>query len=187
MNSLFGNIKHISNQKLRSALPKYKRFLFDAIKNSSDKIVGIYGSRGVGKTTLMLQVLQELDFSTDEIVYISCDHPLFTNVSLFEFAEYFYTHGGKCIIIDEIHEAKNFEQELKSIYDFLDIKILFSGSSAVKITNASFARRYAMHKLPILSLREYCEMKLQANFQSYSFEEFLLNHENIAQEILISL
>ena len=55
-------------------------------------------------------------------------------------------------MIDKIHEAKNFEQELKSVYDFLDIKIIFSGSSAVQLTNASFSRRYAMLKLPVLSL-----------------------------------
>lgn len=187
MESLFGNIKHISNQKLRQKLPVYKRFLFERIKNGTDKIIGIYGSRGVGKTTLMLQVLQELNYASDEIVYISCDHPLFTNISLFEFAEYFYKYGGKCIVIDEIHEAKNFEQELKSIYDFMDVKIIFSGSSAVKITNASFARRYAMHKLPILSFREFCEIKLDVALPSFTFEDLLNSHENRTQEILNSI
>jgi len=187
MESLFGNIKHLSNQKLRQTLPVYKRFLFDKIKNGTDKIIGIYGSRGVGKTTLMLQALKEWDFASDEIVYLSCDHPLFTDVSLFEFAEYFYTHGGKCIVVDEIHEAKNFEQELKSIYDFIDIKILFSGSSAVKITNASFARRYAMHKLPILSFREFCELKLDITLPYFAFGTLLKTHEKSVQEILISL
>jgi hypothetical protein len=187
MESIFGNIKHISNQKLRQKLPSYKRFLFEKIKNGKDKIIGIYGSRGVGKTTLMLQVLQELDYASDEMVYISCDHPLFSNVSLFEFAEYFYNYGGKCIVIDEIHEAKNFEQELKSIYDFMDLKIIFSGSSAVKITNASFARRYAMYKLPILSFREFCEMKLDISLPSFTFENILESHENNVQEILRSI
>lgn len=187
MENLFGNIKHLSNQKLRQKLPNYKRFLFEKIKNGSDKIIGIYGSRGVGKTTLMLQVLQELNYASDELVYISCDHSLFTNISLFEFAEYFYNYGGKCIVIDEIHEAKDFEQELKSIYDFLNLKIIFSGSSAVKITNASFARRYAMHKLPILSFREFCEMKLDITLSSFSIENLLESHENIAQDILKSI
>lgn len=187
MESIFGNIKHISNQKLRQKLPSYKRFLFERVKKGADKIIGIYGSRGVGKTTLMLQVLQELDYAPDEMVYISCDHPLFSNVSLFEFAEYFYNYGGKCIVIDEIHEAKNFEQELKSIYDFMDLKIIFSGSSAVKITNASFARRYAMHKLPILSFREFCEIKLDISLPSFTFENLLESHENSVQEILRSI
>lgn len=187
MKDIFNVLKNISNQKLRLKLPTYKRFLFERVKNSSDKIVGIYGSRGVGKTTLMLQVLKELEFSTQETIYISCDHPLFSDISLFEFANYFYTFGGKCIVIDEIHEAKNFEQELKSIYDFIDIKIFFSGSSAVKITNASLTRRYAMFKLPILSLKEFCELKLNISLSSFSLEDILKNHENIAQAILVNL
>jgi predicted AAA+ superfamily ATPase len=187
MREIFEILKNISNQKLRLKLPTYKRFLFGKVKNSSDKIVGIYGSRGVGKTTLMLQVLKELDFKTSETIYISCDHSLFSDISLFEFANYFYSFGGKCIIIDEIHEAKNFEQELKSIYDFLDIKIIFSGSSAIKITNASFVRRYAMFKLPILSFKEFCELKLSLSLESFSLENILKTHENIAQEVLQKL
>jgi predicted AAA+ superfamily ATPase len=187
MREIFEILKNISNQKLRLKLPTYKRFLFGKVKNSSDKIVGIYGSRGVGKTTLMLQVLKELDFKTSETIYISCDHSLFSDISLFEFANYFYSFGGKCIIIDEIHEAKNFEQELKSIYDFLDIKIIFSGSSAIKITNASFVRRYAMFKLPILSFKEFCELKLSLPLESFSLENILKTHENIAQEVLQKL
>lgn len=180
-------LKNISNQKLRLKLPNYKRFLFDKIKNSTDKIIGIYGSRGVGKTTLMLQVLKELEFRASETIYISCDHPLFSELSLFEFVNYFYNFGGKCVIIDEVHEANNFEQELKSIYDFLDIKIIFSGSSAVKITNASFTRRYAMFKLPILSLKEFCEIKLDISLNSYLLEDIFKNHENISQDILEKL
>jgi predicted AAA+ superfamily ATPase len=187
MREIFEILKNISNQKLRLKLPTYKRFLFEKVKNSSDKIVGIYGSRGVGKTTLMLQVLKELDFKTSETIYISCDHSLFSDISLFEFANYFYNFGGKCVIIDEIHEAKNFEQELKSIYDFLDIKIIFSGSSAIKITNASFVRRYAMFKLPILSFKEFCELKLSLPLESFSLENILKTHENIAQEVLQKL
>ena len=187
MYKLLESAKKYSYQKFRLTLPTYKRFLYNNILISKDNIIGIYGSRGVGKTTIMLQVAQELDFKSDEMLYISCDHIIFSDVSLFEFVEYFYTHGGKCILIDEIHEAKNFEQELKSIYDFIDIKIIFSGSSAVKLTNASFARRYAMFKLPVLSLREFIELKLNIKIESINIDELVKNHENIANDIVTKL
>jgi hypothetical protein len=96
-------------------------------------------------------------------------------------------YGGKCLVVDEIHEAKEFEQALKSIADFTTLKVIFSGSSAVKITNASFARRYAMYKLPILSLREFCEIKLGIGLSSASLEQLTQNHEPLAQELLMRL
>ena len=187
MDRLLENAKKISYQKLRLKLPKYKRFLHNKILNSTDKIVGIYGSRGVGKTIIMLQIAQLLEFEQDELLYISCDHLMFSGVSLFGFVEHFYTHGGKVVLIDEIHESKNFEQELKSIYDFLDIKIIFSGSSAVQLTNASFTRRYAMFKLPVLSLREFIKLKLDISLSSISMNEIVKNHENISNDIIIKL
>lgn len=184
MDNLLENAKKYSYQKFKLSLPTYKRFLHSDVLHSKDKIVGIYGSRGVGKTTLMLQVAKELDIKPDEILYISCDQLIFSDVSLFEFVEYFYNYGGKCILIDEIHEAKNFEQELKSIYDFMDIKIIFSGSSAVQLTNASFSRRYAMFKLPVLSLREFCELKSDIKLDNYKIEDIITNHENLANSIV---
>jgi len=184
MENLLNNLKRLSYIKLNRELPTYRRFLFDEILQSKDKIVGIYGSRGVGKTTLMLQVARELQLSYDELIYISCDYPQFQGISLFDFVDYFYSLGGKCIIIDEIHEVKDFEKHLKSIYDFFDIKIIFSGSSAIQLTNASFARRYAMTKLPVLSFREFLELKLSYNFQTYTLEDIITSHEKIAYEQL---
>ena len=183
MVNLLESIRKISYHRLSIALPEYRRFLFENIYSSTSKIVGIYGSRGVGKTTLMLQVLQSFDYETEEVLYLSCDHPVFADVSLYAFVEYFYERGGKCLLIDEIHEAKNFEQELKSIYDFLDIKIIFSGSSAVKITNASFARRYSMFRLPALSLREFIELQLDIELDSYTLENLTSDHTAYADEI----
>jgi len=187
MENILNSLKRLSYIKLNKKLPTYRRFLFDDVLNAQDRIVGIYGSRGVGKTTLMLQVAKELQLSYDELIYISCDHPLLQDVSLFDLVDYFYSLGGKCVIIDEIHEAKDFEQQLKSIYDFFDIKIIFSGSSAIQLTNPSFARRYSMKRLPVLSFREFLELKLSYSFKSYRLEEILNHHENLSYEILDTL
>ena len=189
MKNLLNNLFELSYQKIKNHKQQYHRFLFDIIIKNNSKFSGIYGSRGVGKTTLLLQIANALELESDEILYISCDHPLLAGVSLFELAQEYSKYGGKCILIDEVHEAINFEQELKSIYDFLDIKILFSGSSAIKLTNPSFTRRYSMYHLPILSFKEYLELSLNINkpFQSYSFEELTKNHINIANTILKQL
>lgn len=187
MKSILNKLFELSNQKLNLPNSSYKRFLFENIKSSSSRFMGIYGSRGVGKTTMMLQVAKSLNFESDEILYISCDHPILADVSIFELIQEFYQYGGKFIFIDEIHEAKNFEQELKSVYDFIDIKVLFSGSSAIKLTNPSFTRRFPMYHLPILSFKEYLELTLGINLSSYSFEDILNNHSNISNQIINTL
>jgi len=173
--------------KLNQTLPLYKRFVYDDIKNSKAKITGVYGSRGVGKTTLLLQMLKEMDYKDDEKLYITCDHPMFLEVTLFDFVDEFSKYGGEVIIIDEIHKIKDFQTQVKLIYDFLDIKVYFSSSSAVEITNADFSRRYSMYHLPILSFREYLELSQDITLPSFTLDEILTNHQNIANIIIDTL
>ncbi len=187
MEKLFNDIFNLSITKLNKSVSKYERFLLKEVLSTKSNIIGIYGSRGVGKTTMLLQIAKKLNYKSDEILYVSCDYPIMSGVSLFELVEYFYKYGGKCILIDEIHEAENFQKELKLIYDLFDIKVYFSGSSAIKISDASFARRYAMKKLPILSFREFIELKVDVKLDSFSLDELLNNHLEIANNIINSL
>jgi len=187
LKNLLHNLFELSTQKIQNQKTLYHRFLFNVIANSDSKFSGIYGSRGVGKTTLLLQLATSFKLKNDELLYISCDHPLLAGVSLFELTQEFSKYGGKCILIDEVHEALNFEQELKSIYDFLDVKVLFSGSSAIQLTNPSFTRRYGMHHLPILSFKEYLELSLNIFFQSYTLDDIIKNHIEISNTILQKL
>ncbi len=187
MDNILERARQLSILKLSQKSPSYKRFLYETIKNSKSKIIGIYGARGVGKTTLMIQILKDLNLNVREAIYISCDHPLFTDINLFEFLDEFSKKGGRYIFIDEIHKIKDFQKHIKSAYDFLDLKIYFSGSSAISITDPDFSRRFSMYKLPILSLKEYIEIAYDIKLNSYSLEEILKNHEIISQNIITSL
>ncbi|MGE3301372.1 MAG: hypothetical protein AB7I39_13185, partial [Arcobacter sp.] len=73
-----------------------------------------------------------------------------------------------------------------AIYDVFDLQVLFSGSSSLQIENslADLSRRAVIHTLGVLSLREFCELQTNQTFQSYSLEEILQNHEDIAFQIL---
>ncbi len=173
--------------KQNQLLPDYKRFVFNDLLHSKARITGLYGSRGVGKTTILLQVLKELEFRDDEKLYITCDHPMFYDTSLFDFVDEFSKYGGEVIVIDEIHKIKDFQTQIKLIYDFLDIKVYFSGSSAVEITNADFSRRYSMYHLPILSFREFLEFEQSISLESFTLDEVLQNHQNIANSIIDKL
>ncbi len=183
MESLLENARRLSFARTKKKLPDYHRHLYDVLILQQSRIIGIYGARGVGKTTLMLQLMQAKSFPASDVLYISCDHPMFKGVSLFDFIVYFSQMGGKLIVIDEIHEATGFEQALKSVYDFLDIAIIFSGSSAVQLTNPDFSRRYAMYALPQLSFREYLALRLDINLPRYTLASLLNNHIDVAYDI----
>jgi len=160
----------------------YKRYFFDLI-DFDNKIIGVIGARGVGKTTFLVQYLKNFRF--DETLYFSADSILASGISLYEIAEKFSKYGGRILVIDEIHKYKNFEIELKEIYDFLDIQVLFSGSSAISLeySKADLSRRAVLYKVKGLSFREFLELKLNTKFNKYSLEEILNNHIDIAREI----
>lgn len=187
MLQLLENAKRLYTLKINQTIPEYKRYIFDNLQNSTAQLTAIYGSRGIGKTTTLMQLLKDSDKPMSSKLYLSCDHAMFQGVSLFDFVDEFSKRGGELICIDEVHEANNFEQELKSIYDFLDIKVYFTGSSALHLTSPDFARRYSMYHLYPLSFKEYCELKMDISLKSYKLEDILQNHENIVSEILSTL
>lgn len=181
------NAKRLFALKINQSYPEYKRYIFDAVQASPAKLIAVYGSRGVGKTTILLQLLQASPLPMSSKLYISCDHASLQGVSLFDFVDEFSKRGGELICIDEVHEADNFEQELKSIYDFLDVKVYFTGSSAIALSSADFARRYSMYHLNFLSFREYLELAMNVSLPTVKLEEMLLEHEEIAHTVLAKL
>ena len=175
----------LSNQILAQKLPKYKRFLFEKI-DFDERLIGILGSRGVGKTTMLLQYLNSI-YKKRKTLYIIADHPLVAQLGLFVIADEFQKKGGEVLIIDEIHKIKNFEIDLKLIYDsFFTLKVIFTGSNAAALDNAKadLSRRATIYKLPVLSFREYLELETGEKFNFFSLEEILKNHTTYATEIV---
>ncbi len=161
----------------------YKRYLHNKV-DFTQKLIGIIGARGSGKTTFLLQYLKENKLPFSKKLYFSADS--ISLDSLFDVAYKFSRSGGKLLIIDEIHKYKNFEIELKKIYDMLDMQIIFSGSSALKLDHAKgdLSRRAIIYQMKGLSFREFIELKTDIELKAYTLEDILTNHEDIAYEIL---
>jgi len=162
----------------------YKRYFFDVI-DFNEKLIGLIGARGIGKTTFLLQYLKSLDIVDTKKLYFSVDSIVASNLKLFDIAEDFYNRGGEILVIDEIHKYKDFEIELKEIYDFLDLQVIFSGSSAIVLEHkkGDLSRRALVYRLKGLSFREFLELKLDTKFLAYSLDDILENHQKIAREI----
>ena len=79
----------------------------------SNRFIGVKGSRGVGKTTLILQYIK-LNFKpNDSVLYISLDNLYFFENKLYDLANDFYKKGGEFLAIDEVHRYPNWAIELK--------------------------------------------------------------------------
>ena len=162
----------------------YKRYFFNIV-DFNEKLIGLIGARGIGKTTFLLQYLQSLHIDEEKKLYFSVDSIITSNMKLFDIAEAFYNIGGKVLVIDEIHKYKDFEIELKEIYDFLDLQVVFSGSGAIVLEHkkADLSRRAIIYRLKGLSFREYLELKLGVDFPTFELEEILTNHIKISKEL----
>jgi predicted AAA+ superfamily ATPase len=177
-------IKKYQERLLKNFNTTYKRYLFEKI-NLDDKMIAIYGARGVGKTTILLQYLKELQNKNKNALYISLDYPFLSGVDLIDIVEEFVNKGGEYLLLDEVHRYNDFSSYLKTIYDIFDIKVVVTGSSAISLLNAKsdLSRRITLYNLAGFSFREFLELKYSKNLQTYSLEEILKNHIDIAKAI----
>ena len=169
-------------------LPSYRRYIYSTIDAAlPQRLIGILGSRGVGKTTLMLQIIKQRFGVSDKALYISIDHPYFEANPLYEFAEYFYKYGGELLCIDEVHKYHDWSSHIKAIYDDIpNLKIIFSGSSILQMSKqkGDLSRRAIIYQLAGLSFREYLNIAHGFAFKAYSLEEILKDHISVASKII---
>ena len=124
------NLIKIYKKLIRETNTDFFRYLYDEI-NWDNRIVGIRGPRGVGKTTLMLQRIKK-ELNEDNVLYVNADDIYFSNHRLIDLAEKLVQRGTQYLFIDEIHKYREWSKELKLIYDyFSELKVVFSGSSVL--------------------------------------------------------
>lgn len=172
---------------------KYAQTRIETIRDFENKvdwknrIIGLKGSRGVGKTTLLFQHLKKNYKPTHRVLYASLDHFWFAENRLYHLADNFYKKGGEILFLDEVHRYPDWSVELKNIYDdFRNLKIVFTGSSLLHLdkSRADLSRRAVLYEMPGLSFREYLNFETKNNFSSFTLEEILTNHVEIAISVL---
>lgn len=166
---------HNTFQLLLQRTPtSFVRYLHDQIDWSS-RLIAILGSRGVGKSTMILQHIK-MHEKVEETLYVTADDFYFTTHRLYDLAREFFTEGGKVLYIDEIHKYKGWSQEIKNIYDQLpDLRVVYSGSSILELEKggADLSRRKIEYLLPGLSFREYVNLSQGWNLPPYTLNEIL--------------
>ncbi|MBN2765414.1 MAG: ATP-binding protein [Paludibacteraceae bacterium] len=162
-----------------------RRQLMDEI-DWKHRLIGIKGSRGVGKTTFLLQYAKEHFGLDHSCLYINFNNFYFTQHTLLEFAEEFCKQGGKTLLIDQTFKYENWSKELRECYDRLpELHIVFSGSSVMRLIeeNDDIQDVVASYNLRGFSFREFLNLKCNLQLASYSISEILQHHDNICREI----
>lgn len=160
---------------------------FAATIDWSNRLIGIKGSRGVGKTTLLLQYIKKNFKPDNKVLYVSLDHFWFAENKLYNLADSFYKRGGELLVLDEVHRYPDWAVEIKNIYDdFSGLKIVFTGSSLLQIEKArgDLSRRAVTYQMPGLSFREFINFQTNYNFPAFTLDEIVKNHIEIAVSVI---
>jgi predicted AAA+ superfamily ATPase len=164
----------------------FTRYLYRDI-DWNNRLIAIVGSRGVGKTTMLLQhIKQNFNIHSGEVLYASMDNLYFSTHTIWELADQFRKNGGKALFLDEVHKYKNWSQEIKNIYDsFPDLKVVITGSSMLNIFRAEsdLSRRVIRYKLAGMSFREFLEYEHNIRIEPFPLEVILAEHGRIASSI----
>ena len=176
----------LNDQLLGLTSTDFVRSIMDDIP-WDERLVSIRGSRGVGKTTLLLQY-QKLHYGINnrKALYVSLEGAYFTRNSLVDFARQFYLQGGERLFLDEVHNYPNWSREIKEIYDFYPmLKIVFTGSSLLQILNADadLSRRCLNYTMQGLSFREYLKFYHDIDVPRYSLQDILSDNASICSAI----
>lgn len=163
---------------------KFIRKKYFDILNSNERLIGLAGARGVGKTTLLFQYIKA---NNSKSLYMIGDDIEFTNSKIYDLTDEFYTLGGRVVVIDEIHKYRNWAQEIKNIYDsFPDLTIRISGSSMLNILYEKYdlSRRLVIYNMPTLSFKEFFEIEKEITLPEFTFEEIVRNSSSISKDLV---
>ena len=167
-----------------------RRMLMDEI-DWNDQLIGIKGTRGVGKTTFLLQYAKEKFGANDrKCLYINMNNFYLQEKGISDFAGEFYRNGGRVLLIDQVFKQPNWSSDLRRCYDnYPELKIVFTGSSVMRLKeeNPELNGIVKSYNLRGFSFREFLNYMSGHSFSSYSLNDIIENHEQIATQILTKI
>ena len=150
--------------------PKKRELHNQIISEKGKHFIGIVGPRGVGKTVLLKQIAIE----TKNSFYLSAD--TLEENNLFEIVKILIErYKVKLLLLDEVHFQKEYEQKLKKIFDFLNIKLIFTSSVSLSIFESSYdlSRRVKLLYLYPFSFREYLFFKEDVSLPALTLDKII--------------
>lgn len=164
-----------------------RRYLNDEIDWSA-RLIGIKGTRGVGKTTFLLQYAKDnYGPSNRHCLYVNLNNFYFQGHTLVEFAGRFVEDGGQVLLIDQVFKMPDWSKQLRQCYDiYKNLQIIFTGSSVMRLKeeNPEIGGIVKSYNLRGLSFREYIAVQTGEYFPAYTLKDIIENHELIVRQVL---
>ena len=164
-----------------------RRTLMDEI-DWTDRLIGIKGTRGVGKSTFLLQYAKEHFGPHDrKCLYVNMNNFYFQSRGIADFAGDFVKQGGRTLLIDQVFKQQDWSKELRKCYDlYPELKIVFTGSSVMRLKeeNPELNGIVKSYNLRGFSFREFINLQTGNNFKAYELDDILRNHEHIIKQSL---
>ncbi len=179
------SVIEIHNSLLADTGKHIKRELSEKI-DWSHRLIAIKGARAVGKTAFLLDYARKSCVDDKTCLYVNMNNLFFTQRGLVDFIDEFYKKGGRLLLLDQIHKYPNWDNDLKYCYEnYPELKIVFTISSILRVkSNEAICNYVAVYRLSGLSFREFLNNETGNSFKSYTLEELLKNHEEIAKEVV---
>lgn len=182
---MFKRLERIYLRNVDDVNTNFVRYIYEQI-NWDNQLIMIKGAKGVGKTTMLLQHINRKFPDRTKAFYASVDSSYFNTNSIVDLAEYVYTHGVTHLFLDEVHKFKDWDQQIKELYDaFPKLHVVISGSSMLRLeeSEADLGRRCRQYTMQGLSFREFLKLEGVVDWQPLTLDDILKNHLTIAAHL----
>lgn len=171
-------------QLLKNRSTTIRRGLLDKI-SPEERLIGIVGARGIGKTTFLLDIAAErYEYYDRRCLYVSLNQFYFTVTPLIDFVEEFVAQGGELLLLDQIFKYPSWRQELLECYHrYPQLRIIYSGSPLIVEENSPLPGK--VYELPGLSLREYIYAQSGILLPTVTLDEIIKHHVAFAREVQV--
>lgn len=185
MESLYRTHDHLLRTKGKTLIRK----LFYEI-NDRDRLIGIVGQRGIGKTTFLLDwVALKHGVKDKSCLYVNLNQFIFTTKNLIDFAGEFVGNEGKVLLLDQIFKYPRWKSELiQCIERYPELQILYTCSMVQNDPDAEVEDMPGKcYFLKGLSLREFMELKTGISLPTIDWDNLIKHHREFCRTVLESV
>ena len=174
-------------QLLKGVNLSFQRYLSRQVKWDR-RLIGLFGAKGVGKTTLLLQHIKSTYGDSHEALYLPLDNIWFQERHMLsETVRRFHEKGGSHLFLANVDRYGTWIQAIVRLLDaYPDMQIVFAAPSLVEgeKMEPSLGGKGDWYTLHTMSFREYLSYEGALDLKPIPLDELLLHHAEVTQQVM---